>query len=99
MKPPKKTVRRAIMCRNYRMNTILNHHDFILKDDPLVPIKPCTACGHDKGLIVYTYKRWSEKSKKLSHFGMIVCDRCGSGLRWIDKIGRQLLIKKHGLYL
>ena len=73
-------------------------HEFILKDDPLVPIKPCSRCNHDKGLITYTYKQYQPNdSRRLSHFGMIRCDRCGAAQTWIPKKGRELLCKKHNI--
>ena len=73
--------------------------DFIIPADPLVPIKQCTTCGYNKGFIVYTYKCWENYSKKLSHFGLIRCDQCGSAITWIPKEGRRLLIKKHNITL
>lgn len=76
-----------------------DQYDFIIPDDPLVPIKPCARCNHNKGLIVYTYRRWRKLSKRLSHFGLIRCDRCGSAITWIPKEGRELLIKKHHLMI
>lgn len=100
MKPPKKTIPQVKRSNQHTIDNLLNSkYDFILSDDPLIPIKPCTSCGHNKGFIVYTYKRWEEHSKKLSHFGLIRCDRCGAALSWIDGVARELLIKKHGFYL
>ena len=73
-------------------------HEFILKDDPLVPIKPCSRCNHNKGFITYTYKQYQPNdSRRLSHFGMIRCDRCGAPQTWIPKKGRELLCKKHNI--
>ena len=89
----------------YRLNRgntkliLESEYDFVLKDDSLVPIKPCTVCGYNKGFIVYTYKRWEEHSKKLSHFGMIRCNLCGTAMTWIPKEGRNILIKKHNIIL
>jgi hypothetical protein len=88
--------------KSNRRNTKLlleSKYDFVLKDDPLVPIKTCTVCGYHKGFIVYTYKRWEEHSKKLSHFGMIRCNLCGSAITWIPRDGRNILIKKHNIDL
>lgn len=96
---------RATKEQIYRSNkqtiqTILeSEYDFVLEDDPLVPIKTCNVCGHNRGFILYTYKRWEEHWKKLSHFGMIKCNLCGAPMTWIPKEGRNILIKKHNIIL
>jgi Zn ribbon nucleic-acid-binding protein len=80
--------------------------DFVLKEDPLLqyhevfcPIKCCSACGHKKYMARYTYKRWDTAKKKLSHFGLIMCDKCGYNLSWINKHLRDALIKKNQIDL
>jgi hypothetical protein len=89
--------------RNSNQNSINkfsehNDYEFTLKDDPVVPIKPCSRCKHDKGFITYTYKRYDD-DMRFSHFGMIRCDRCGVPQTWIPKKGRELLCKKHNINL
>jgi len=77
---------------------------FILKDDPLFdydpifcPHKKCRSCGHEKYYLEYHYKRWDIGKKRLSHFGILHCDKCGASITWVNKYLRDALIKKNNL--
>ena len=79
-------------------------HDFILPDDPLFKYHPvfcphriCNTCGHDKYYLEYAYKRWNVGQKRMSHFGILRCDKCGTSITWVNKHLRDALIQKNNL--
>ena len=92
----------------YRVEEFFNDVDlakvFILKDDPLFeynpifcPHKQCKSCEHDKYYLEYHYKRWDIGKKRLSHFGILHCDKCGASITWVNKYLRDAVIKKNNL--
>ena len=81
-----------------------HEHDFILPDDPLFKYHPifcpfhiCNTCGHDKYYMQYVYKRWDVGQKRMSHFGLLNCDKCGTSVTWVNRHLRDALIQKNNL--
>ena len=77
---------------------------FTLPEDPLFkyhscfcPYHKCQLCGHDKFFLVYHYKCWEIGPKKMSHFGILRCDKCGEAIAWVNKHLRDAVIKKNKL--
>ena len=81
-----------------------HEHDFILPDDPLFkyhpvfcPFRICNTCGHNKYYLAYVYKRWDAGPKRMSHFGILKCDKCGTSITWVNKHLRDAVIQKNNL--
>lgn len=79
-------------------------NDFILPEDPLFKYHPvfcphriCNTCGHNKYYLEYVYKRWDTGPKRMSHFGILRCDKCGTAITWVNKHLRDAVIKKNNL--
>lgn len=93
---------------HFTVETFFNDIDqskvFILKDDPLFKYDPifcphenCNNCDHNKYYLEYHYKRWDTGKKRLSHFGILKCDKCGTSITWVNKYLRDAVIKKNNL--
>ena len=59
----------------------------------LLPYEKCQCCGHDKFFLVYHYKCWEIGPKRMSHFGILRCDKCGEAITWVNKHLRDMIIK------
>jgi len=77
---------------------------FILPEDPLykyhpvfLPYRKCQCCGHDKFFLVYHYKCWEIGPKRMSHFGILRCDKCGESITWVNKYLRDAVIKRNNI--
>ena len=81
-----------------------NPDTFILPEDPLykyhpvfLPYRKCQCCDHDKFFLEYHYKRWDTGKKRMSHFGILRCDKCGSSITWVNKHLRDAVIKRNNI--
>ena len=63
----------------------------------LLPHKKCQCCGHDKFFLVYHYKCWEIGPKRMSHFGILRCDKCGESITWVNKYLRDAVIKRNNI--
>ena len=90
---------------HYFVNEFIeNSKSFTLPTDPLfkyhpqfLPYHKCQCCGHDKFFLVYHYKCWDIGPKRMSHFGILRCDKCGEAITWVNKHLRDLIIKVNNL--
>ena len=90
---------------HYFVNEFTEHDgSFTLPNDPLfkyhshfLPYHKCQQCGHDKFFLVYHYKCWEIGPKRMSHFGILRCDKCGEAITWVNKHLRDAIIKKNNL--
>jgi|TARA_A200000159_G_scaffold90157_2_gene83675 hypothetical protein len=85
-------------------NFFESNDKFILPEDPLfkydpvyLPHRKCQCCDHDKFFLEYHYKRWDTGKKRLSHFGLLRCDKCGSAITWVNGDLRDALIERNNI--